>query len=167
MGKFKVGEARLLVATDVMGRGLDIPTITHVVIFDMGELEDYVHRIGRTARGLSVKHGKGHALTLFEYNEKYSHLAAGLVKVLEESENVVPPELRKIAEEVENGTRAWSERVPGNKKFKKKGGNWQQDDSWGDGNSWNEEASWGGAKSNGSWSSDGGQRWGGNGMGQM
>merc|ERR1711948_91806 len=78
--KFKEGEVRLLVATDVMGRGIDIPTISHVVIYDMGDIEDYVHRVGRTCRG---PYGKGHALTLFEYNSKWPHLAEGLIKVLE------------------------------------------------------------------------------------
>merc|ERR1712025_555985 len=68
MGRFKNHKTRLLVATDVMGRGLDIPTITHVVLYDMPDIEDYVHRIGRTARG---PHGQGHALTFFEYCTKW------------------------------------------------------------------------------------------------
>merc|ERR1711920_360163 len=101
--KFKNSEVRLLVATDVMGRGLDIPTISHVVQYDMGDVEDYVHRIGRTARGLSGL--QGHALTLFEYQPTRPDLAAGLLQVLEESQQPVPPGLRKIAEEVANGWR--------------------------------------------------------------
>merc|ERR1712228_633322 len=81
LARFKRDEFRLLVSTDVMGRGLDIPTITHVVIYDMGDIDDYIHRIGRTARGANV--GKlGHALTLFEYNKKWPELAGLLVKVL-------------------------------------------------------------------------------------
>merc|ERR1712083_154633 len=85
------------------GRGLDIPTITHVVIYDMGDIDDYIHRIGRTARGNSGL--PGHALTLFEYNKKWPELAGLLVKVLEDSGQVPPLQLRKIAEEVENGDR--------------------------------------------------------------
>merc|ERR1719335_1292304 len=84
--RFKNGDTRLLVTTDVMGRGLDIPTISHVVIYDMGDIEDYVHRIGRTARG---PYGKGHALTLFEYNNKWPHLAEGLMNVLQKSGQAV------------------------------------------------------------------------------
>merc|ERR1712232_550601 len=103
LAKFKRDEFKLLVATDVMGRGLDIPTITHVVVYDMGDIDDYVHRIGRTARGDNGL--KGHALTLFEYNKKYPELAAGLVKVLEDSGQEPPAELRLIAEEVANGER--------------------------------------------------------------
>merc|ERR1719335_216142 len=95
--RFKSEECRLLVTTDVMGRGLDIPTISHVVVFDMGDVDDYVHRIGRTARG---PYGKGHALTLFEYNCKWPHLAEGLVQILEASGQEVPEELQQIAHEV-------------------------------------------------------------------
>ncbi len=48
---FKEGRSRLLVATDVAARGLDIDSITHVINYDIPENpEDYIHRIGRTAR---------------------------------------------------------------------------------------------------------------------
>ena len=49
--KFHDGEYSILVATDVASRGLHIPDVTHVFNYDLPELgEDYVHRIGRTAR---------------------------------------------------------------------------------------------------------------------
>jgi hydroxypyruvate reductase len=49
---FREGEHRILVATDVAARGLDIPRIERIVNFDMPEtVEDYIHRAGRTARG--------------------------------------------------------------------------------------------------------------------
>ena len=49
--KFKDGEARLLVASDVAARGLDIAGLSHVFNFDLPtNPEDYVHRIGRTGR---------------------------------------------------------------------------------------------------------------------
>ncbi|MFO7371052.1 MAG: DEAD/DEAH box helicase [Bacteroidales bacterium] len=48
---FKSGRAHVLVATDVVARGIDIDEISHVVNYDMpNTTEDYVHRIGRTAR---------------------------------------------------------------------------------------------------------------------
>ncbi len=48
---FREGQARILVATDVAARGIDIDQITHVVNFELPhEAESYVHRIGRTAR---------------------------------------------------------------------------------------------------------------------
>jgi ATP-dependent RNA helicase RhlE len=46
------GAHRILVATDVAARGIDIPVIEHIINFDMPEtVEDYIHRAGRTARG--------------------------------------------------------------------------------------------------------------------
>ncbi|MDY6978638.1 MAG: ATP-dependent RNA helicase RhlB [Pseudomonadota bacterium] len=49
--KFSDGELNLLVATDVAARGLHIPSVSHVINFDLPQdAEDYVHRIGRTAR---------------------------------------------------------------------------------------------------------------------
>jgi len=51
LGRFTRGELSLLVATDVAARGLHIPDVTHVFNFDLPyDAEDYVHRIGRTAR---------------------------------------------------------------------------------------------------------------------
>jgi len=51
MGMFRDGELAILVSTNVAARGIDIPEITHVVNYDMPDnVEEYVHRIGRTAR---------------------------------------------------------------------------------------------------------------------
>jgi ATP-dependent RNA helicase RhlE len=58
---FKEGRVRVLVATDIAQRGLDISGITHVVNFDVPQqAEDYVHRIGRTGRAATT----GDAITL-------------------------------------------------------------------------------------------------------
>lgn len=48
---FRKGQVRVLVATDIAARGIDVKAITHVINFEMpGDAESYVHRIGRTAR---------------------------------------------------------------------------------------------------------------------
>ena len=48
---FKSGHTPVLVATDVASRGLDIPNVAHVINYDMpNDIDDYVHRIGRTGR---------------------------------------------------------------------------------------------------------------------
>jgi len=51
LGNFKSGQTRVLVATDVAARGIDIESISHVIQFDLPNIpETYVHRIGRTGR---------------------------------------------------------------------------------------------------------------------
>jgi ATP-dependent RNA helicase RhlE len=51
LADFKAGRCRVLVATDIAARGIDVDDVTHVVNFDLpNEPESYVHRIGRTAR---------------------------------------------------------------------------------------------------------------------
>ncbi len=52
MNKFKKGETKVLIATDISARGIDIPNVDYVVNYDMPEqAENYVHRVGRTGRG--------------------------------------------------------------------------------------------------------------------
>merc|ERR1712100_753721 len=104
LSNFRRDEYRLLVATDVMGRGVDIPTITHVVIYDMCDIDTYVHRIGRTARG-TFEGDAGHALTFFEYDPKWPDIADGLIRVLNDSQQEVPTELALICYQVMMGQR--------------------------------------------------------------
>lgn len=66
MVSFRDGSARLLVATDVAARGLDVHGVTHVVNFDIPDADSYVHRVGRTARNGAG----GHAYTFVERAEQ-------------------------------------------------------------------------------------------------
>jgi len=51
MRQFKAGKIQILVATDILSRGIDVDGITHVINYDIPhDAEDYIHRIGRTAR---------------------------------------------------------------------------------------------------------------------
>src|SRR5215218_9922610 len=51
IAQFRSGEVRVLIATDIAARGIDIPGVSHVINYDLPEVpEQYVHRIGRTAR---------------------------------------------------------------------------------------------------------------------
>jgi len=99
---FRKGKMPVLIATDVVGRGLDIPNVTHVVVYSMGDVADYIHRIGRTGRGVN---GTGHALVFFEYDSKFSGLAGELVDVLDRSKQPVPEQLQLYADEVKSGKR--------------------------------------------------------------
>ena len=64
---FKKGETRVLVATDIAARGLDIPLLPHVINFELPNVpEDYVHRIGRTGRAGA----SGEAISLVSQEEK-------------------------------------------------------------------------------------------------
>ncbi len=67
LGRFRSGKTRVLVATDIAARGIDVPGVSHVVNFDLpNEAESYIHRIGRTARaGLG-----GTAISFCEAAEK-------------------------------------------------------------------------------------------------
>ena len=67
INSFRKGLKRILVATDVAARGLDIPLIQHVINYDLPQIpEDYVHRIGRTARAGSY----GSALTFLTSDDR-------------------------------------------------------------------------------------------------
>ncbi len=69
---FKKGDYRVLVATDVAARGIDVEEIGHVINFDLpGEPQDYVHRIGRTARNQA----SGRATSFAEPDDKMELLA--------------------------------------------------------------------------------------------
>lgn len=69
MKEFKNGRIDILVATDVVSRGIDINDIKLVINFDIPhDPEDYVHRIGRTARGTN---GEGLAITFISTEEQF------------------------------------------------------------------------------------------------
>ncbi|EEY64135.1 ATP-dependent RNA helicase DBP2, putative [Phytophthora infestans T30-4] len=90
--EFKDGRTQILVATDVASRGLDIKDIRYVVNFDMPKnIEDYIHRIGRTARAGN----KGTSISFFTASNN-GRLAGPLVKIMEEAEQEVPRELRDL-----------------------------------------------------------------------
>ncbi|MGX5816931.1 DEAD/DEAH box helicase [Chitinophaga lutea] len=67
MQEFRKGDVKLLITTDVNARGIDIPNVEYVVNYDLPEeTENYVHRVGRTGRGMQ----KGQAVSFCSTEEK-------------------------------------------------------------------------------------------------
>jgi ATP-dependent RNA helicase DDX5/DBP2 len=91
---FKEGTLRMLIATDVAARGLDVKDVGVVVNYDMptgtNGVEDYVHRIGRTGRAGA----KGVAHTFFTQTDR--KCATQLVEVLKKAEQEIPAELQAM-----------------------------------------------------------------------
>ncbi|XP_017849519.1 probable ATP-dependent RNA helicase DDX43 [Drosophila busckii] len=88
----KSGAVRILIATDVASRGLDIEDITHVINYDFPRnIEEYVHRVGRTGRA-------GRKGTSISYVTRTDWgMAKELITILEEAEQEVPEELRNMS----------------------------------------------------------------------
>ena len=92
---FKDGALRMLIATDVAARGLDVKDVGVVVNYDMpagvNAVEDYVHRIGRTGRAGAT----GTAHTFFTQGDR--KCATQLVEVMGKAEQEIPAELQSMA----------------------------------------------------------------------
>ena len=84
LAQFKSGKVRVLVATDIAARGLDIDQLPHVVNFELPNVpEDYVHRIGRTGRAGN----EGEAMSLVCVDE---------LKLLQDIERLIKREIPKV-----------------------------------------------------------------------
>uniref|UniRef100_A0A336MNI9 Probable ATP-dependent RNA helicase DDX46 n=1 Tax=Culicoides sonorensis TaxID=179676 RepID=A0A336MNI9_CULSO len=91
---FKSGKCKLLIATSVAARGLDVKQLILVVNYDCpNHYEDYVHRVGRTGRAGN----KGHAWTFV--NHEQGRYAGEIIRALELSNVEVPEDLRNLFEE--------------------------------------------------------------------
>ena len=89
---FKKQRSKIMVATDVAARGLDIPSVKTVVNFDVArDIDTHTHRIGRTGRAGM----KGDAYTLVSSNE--ANFATELVRNMEQANQTVSPELLQVA----------------------------------------------------------------------
>jgi len=91
MKKFRLGESRVLVSTDLIGRGIDIQQVNMVINYDMPySLEKYIHRIGRTGRlgrkGVAINfitQGDANTMALIEkeYGSKMEELPLDLAHI--------------------------------------------------------------------------------------
>jgi ATP-dependent RNA helicase RhlE len=108
VNQFKDGTNRLLIATDIVARGLDISEVTHVINFDMpDEPEAYIHRIGRTGRadktGIAISFvtkaelaNQQQVETLMNQKIKMKRLPSGIEKVKTLIADEMPDDTMKI-----------------------------------------------------------------------
>ncbi|KAK7902125.1 hypothetical protein WMY93_018894 [Mugilogobius chulae] len=97
---FKQSRVRILVATDLASRGLDVTDITHVFNFDFPRnIEEYVHRVGRTGRA-----GRSGAAVTLVTRDNW-RMAPELINILERAGQEVPTELVLMAERYEKHKR--------------------------------------------------------------
>ncbi|KAF4766706.1 hypothetical protein N7455_005346 [Penicillium solitum] len=108
LNEFKQGKSPIMVATDVASRGIDVRDITHVLNYDYpNNSEDYVHRIGRTARAGA----KGTAITFFTTDN--SKQARDLITILTEAKQQVDPRLAEMVRYGGGGGGRWGGRGRG------------------------------------------------------
>lgn len=86
LNDFRTGKMKVLVATSVAARGLDIPGVQHVINYDMPKsIDDYVHRIGRTGR----VGNQGRATSFFDPTND-APVAPDLVRILKQANQPIP-----------------------------------------------------------------------------
>ncbi|WP_299768579.1 DEAD/DEAH box helicase [uncultured Tateyamaria sp.] len=111
---FRNGELRILVASDVAARGLDVPSVSHVFNFDVpGHPEDYVHRIGRTGR--AGRAGKAITICVPRDEKQFDAVEKLIQKEIPRLDNPVKPSKpvaadKPEAEEKPKSTRSRSSR---------------------------------------------------------
>ncbi|ORX87834.1 DEAD-domain-containing protein [Basidiobolus meristosporus CBS 931.73] len=114
LDKFRSGEIKLLLATDIATRGLDLPNLTHVVNYDVPHIpEDYVHRVGRTGRAGNL----GTAIMLVAKEPEIIRTAEG--RIVERNESQY---LKRIEEFLGN-----QEKGPGRLEHRKVPGPWKDE----------------------------------------
>jgi len=98
ISSFKAGKKDVLVATDIASKGLDFPDIQHVINYDMpAEIENYVHRIGRTGRC-----GKTGIATTFINKNQTETTLLDLKHLLQEAKQRIPPVLAELIDPMED-----------------------------------------------------------------
>ncbi|GMP84036.1 hypothetical protein CsSME_00037724 [Camellia sinensis var. sinensis] len=98
ISSFKAGKKDVLVATDVASKGLDFPDIQHVINYNMpAEMENYVHRIGRTGRC-----GKTVIATTFINKNQSETTLLDLKHLLQEAKQRIPPVLAELNDPMED-----------------------------------------------------------------
>lgn len=118
MKKLRSGDLRLLIATDVVGRGIDVTSISHIINYDIPEYsDDYVHRVGRTGRISSEHAGRAFTFVTKEEGEQLTQIEIRINRMLEEYQlpGYRPYTPRKVRTHIEeNGPQAGGSSFPVN-----------------------------------------------------
>ena len=102
---FREGNIRLLIASDVAARGLDVPSVSHVFNFDVpGHAEDYVHRIGRTGR--AGREGKAFTIVVPRDEKNFEDVEKLLQKEIPRVELPNMPKPTAAADRTDDGEKA-------------------------------------------------------------
>jgi ATP-dependent RNA helicase DeaD len=110
MSRFREGKSRLLVATDVVGRGIDVTRISHIINYDVPAFcDDYVHRVGRTGR--MGNEGVAYTFVTPDEGEQLTAIEIRINKLLKRGEILdfeafAPREPREQPEQPANGDEA-------------------------------------------------------------
>ncbi|XP_022097065.1 ATP-dependent RNA helicase DBP2-like [Acanthaster planci] len=147
LSDFKDGSVRILIATDVASRGLDIKDITHVLNYDCpSHIEEYVHRVGRTGRAGRT----GTSLTLMTRRDW--RWAGDIMRIMAEANQEIPDDLMEMAERYERHKEK-KEQERSLERENGGGGGYRRDGNQGGGRGYRggsrEEGYWGGFSSGG------------------
>ncbi|MGB0806836.1 MAG: DEAD/DEAH box helicase [Salibacteraceae bacterium] len=120
MRLFKAGKYTILVATDIVSRGIDIDELSHVINFDVpNDAADYVHRIGRTAR--AGKNGAGISFISPDDQIKWTYIEKLIEREVDKF--LTPEEIGKSPEYNPSAQKTYGGNK--NRKFKKKNNNYR------------------------------------------
>ncbi|MEZ6119938.1 MAG: DEAD/DEAH box helicase [Pirellulaceae bacterium] len=104
MARFRKEEIRMIVATDVMGRGIDVTTLSHIINFDIPKFcDDYVHRVGRTGR--MGREGVAYTFVTQEEGEELTRIEMRIDRLLQEDslegfEATAPKKVEEAPQEI-------------------------------------------------------------------
>ena len=113
LAQFRDGSCRVLIATDIAARGIDIPDVSHVFNYELPNVpESYVHRIGRTARagraGIAISLCDGEERAYLRSIERLTRLSVPVLRI----DGVAAPTAKELMEEVASPSTQRQQRPP-------------------------------------------------------
>jgi ATP-dependent RNA helicase DeaD len=111
MAQFRQGNVRILVATDVVGRGIDVTGVSHIINYDLPQFcDDYVHRVGRTGR--MGREGVAYSFVTPEEGSELTRIEIRINRLLKRDEMPGFEAIAKVAPDVQTTNGAAEEEKP-------------------------------------------------------